>query len=252
MTGQPISSISADGERLRIHDGRDFSDVADMILVAVGARPETEIAAAAGVTRGFRGALKVNRRMETNVPDIFAAGDCVETWHRITQSNSYLPLGTTAHKQGRIAGENAVGGDCVFEGSLGTQSVRLFDYVVARTGFHDRDAAAAGFDPLSVDFTVWDHKVYYPGAKEMTIRVTGDRASGRLLGAQIIGHYKTEVSKRIDIFATAIHHGMTVHQLNDLDLSYTPPLSSPWDPVQMAAQAWEASRKAGACRYEAA
>ena len=252
VTGQPISSISADGERLRIHDGPDFSDVADMILVAVGARPETEIAAAAGVTRGFRGALKVNRRMETNVPDLFAAGDCVETWHRITRSNSYLPLGTTAHKQGRIASENAVGGDCVFEGSLGTQSVRLFDYVVARTGFHDRDAAAAGFDPLSVDSTVWDHKVYYPGAKEMTIRVTGDRALGRLLGAQIIGHYKTEVSKRIDIFATAIHRGMTVPQLNDLDLSYTPPLSSPWDPVQMAAQAWEASRKAGVRRYQAA
>jgi len=246
LTGQPISSIASDGERLRIYGDHDLSDEADMILVAVGARPETEIATAAGVTRGVRGALRVNRRMETNVPDIFAAGDCVETWHRISQSNSYLPLGTTAHKQGRIAGENAVGGDCLFEGSLGTQSVRLFDYVVARTGFHDRDAAAAGFDPLSVDTTVWDHAVYYPGAKEMTIRVTGDRTSGRLLGAQIVGHYKTEVSKRIDIFATAAHHAMTVAQLNDLDLSYTPPLSSPWDPVQTAAQAWGTTRKAAA------
>jgi NADPH-dependent 2,4-dienoyl-CoA reductase/sulfur reductase-like enzyme len=127
VTGQPISSISADGESLRIHDEHDFSEVADMILVAAGARPEIEIAVAAGVARGFRGALKVNRRMETNVPNIFAAGDCVETWHRITESNAYLPLGTTAHKQGRIAGENAVGGDRLFEGSLGTQSVRLFD-----------------------------------------------------------------------------------------------------------------------------
>ena len=83
--------------------------------------------------------------METNLPDVYAAGDCAETWHRITGSNTYLPLGTTAHKQGRIAGENAIGGDREFEGSLGTQSVRLFDYVVARTGFHDRDAASAGF-----------------------------------------------------------------------------------------------------------
>ena len=125
--------------RLRV-EGGNFAMAADMILVAVGARPEIEIALAAGVASGFRGALKVNRRMETQVPDILAAGDCAETWHRITQSNVYLPLGTTAHKQGRVAGENAVGGDRDFEGSLGTQSVRLFDYVVARTGFHDRDA----------------------------------------------------------------------------------------------------------------
>ena len=102
----------------------------------------------------------------------------------------------------------------------------------------------AGFDSVSVDSVVWDHKVYYPGAKEMTIRVTGDRATGRLLGAQIIGHYGTEVSKRIDVFATAIHHGMSVEQLNDLDLSYTPPLSSPWDPVQIAAQTWMVGHKA--------
>jgi NADPH-dependent 2,4-dienoyl-CoA reductase/sulfur reductase-like enzyme len=116
--------------------------------------------------------------------------------------------------------------------------------VVARTGFHDRDARDVGFDPLSKDSIVWDHKVYYPGAKEMIIRVTGDRGSGRMLGAQIIGHYGTEVSKRIDIFATAIHHGMTIEEISDLDLSYTPPLSSPWDPVQMATQAWTFSRNA--------
>jgi NADPH-dependent 2,4-dienoyl-CoA reductase/sulfur reductase-like enzyme len=128
----------------------------------------------------------------------------------------------------------------------------LTEFLQLVQAFIDRDAAAAGFDPLSVGSAHWDHKVYYPGAKEMTIRVTGDRASGRLLGAQIIGHYKTEISTRIDIFATAIHHGMTVHRLNDLDLSYTPPLSTPWDPVQMAAQAWEARRKTGVGRYEAA
>ena len=238
ITGQAISSIAVQGEKLRIEGPGSFSCAADMILVAVGARPETELACAAGITSGFKGALHVNRRMETNLPDIFAAGDCAETWHRITQSNGYLPLGTTAHKQGRVAGENAVGGNRLFEGSLGTQSVRLFDYVAARTGLHDRDAANAGFDPLSVDSMVWDHKVYYPGAKQMTIRITGDRGSGKLLGSQIVGYYGTEVSKRIDIFATAIHHDMTVEQLNDLDLSYTPPLSSPWDPVQIAAQAW--------------
>lgn len=243
LTSQAISSVAKASDALLIEGPNNFAYPADMVLVAVGARPETEIARAAGVALGVRGALKVNRRMETNLPDVFAAGDCVETWHRITQSNTYLPLGTTSHKQGRIAGENAVGGDRVFEGSLGTQSVRLFGLVVARTGLHDRDARNAGFDPLSVDTISWDHKVYYPGAQEMTIRVTGDRASGRLLGAQMIGHYGTEVSKRIDIFAAAIHHGMSIEQLNDLDLSYTPPLSSPWDPVQMAGQAWMAAWK---------
>ena len=130
-----------------------------------------------------------------------------------------------------------------FEGSLGTQSVRLFDYVVARTGFHDRDAANAGFDPVSVDSMVWDHKVHYPGAKEMTIRVTGDRGTGRLLGAQIIGHFGTEVSKQIHIFAAAIHHGMNVEQVNDFDLSYTPPLSSPWIPVQMPHRPGRSARR---------
>jgi NADPH-dependent 2,4-dienoyl-CoA reductase/sulfur reductase-like enzyme len=244
LTGQAISSIAPDGERLRIEGNNDFACTADMILVAVGARPETGIATAAGIATGYKGALRVNRRMQTNLPDIFAAGDCAETWHRITQSAAYLPLGTASHKQGRIAGENAVGGTREFEGSLGTQSVRLFDYVVARTGFHDRDAAKAGFEPLSVDSSVWDHKVYYPGAKKMTIRITGDRPTGRPLGAQIIGHYGTEVSKRIDILASAIHHGTSVEQVSDLDLSHTPPLSSPWNPVQMAAQAWAANSKA--------
>lgn len=243
--GQAISSISRDGTGLRLDGPNGFSLPTDMVLVAVGARPETRLAEAAGVTLGFKRALQVNRRMETNIPDIYAAGDCVETWHRITRENAYLPLGTTAHKQGRIAGENAVGGDRQFEGSLGTQSVRLFEYVVARTGFHDWDAANAGFDPLSIDSVVWDHKVYYPGAREMTIRVTGDRATQRLLGAQIIGHYGTEVSKRVDIFAAAIHHGMSVEAASDLDLSYTPPLSSPWDPVQMATQAWSAALRSG-------
>ena len=176
--------------------------------------------------------------METNIEDIYAAGDCVETWHNLIEKNMYLPLGTTAHKQGRIAGENAIGGDRDFPGSLGTQVVKIFDTVAARTGLRDEEASRAGFDPLSADFETWDHKVYYPGAKKMRIRITGDRNSLQLLGAQMTGAYQTEVSKRLDVFATALFHRMKVEELNDLDLSYTPPLSSPWDPIQMCAQAW--------------
>ena len=154
---------------------------------------------------------------------------------------------TTAHKQGRIAGENAVGGQQEFAGSLGTQVVKVFDLVVARTGLRDAEAKDAGFDPLTVEATIWDHKVYYPGAHEMHIRVTGDQKTGRLLGAQMIGHWDGEVAKRIDVFATALFHGMCVDELNALDLSYTPPVSSPWDPVQMGAQAWVKQYHQGEC-----
>src|SRR5947199_4585897 len=119
------------------------------------------------------------------------------------QGATYLPLGTTAHKQGRIAGENAVGGQREFAGTLGTQVVKVFDVVVARTGLRDEEAKDARFDPLTVETRSWDHKVYYPGAHDMHIRVTGDRKTGRLLGAQMVGHYHGEVAKRIDIFATA-------------------------------------------------
>jgi NADPH-dependent 2,4-dienoyl-CoA reductase/sulfur reductase-like enzyme len=176
--------------------------------------------------------------METSLPDIYAAGDCVETWHRLLQTPTYLPLGTTAHKQGRVAGENAVGGDAEFAGSLGTQVVKVFELAIARTGLRAQEAQEAGFAPVTTELKTWDHKAYYPGAHSLRIRVTGDRHTGALLGAQIIGHHRAEVAKRIDIFATALFHRMTINQLNDLDLSYTPPLSSPWDPVQMAAQAW--------------
>jgi NADPH-dependent 2,4-dienoyl-CoA reductase/sulfur reductase-like enzyme len=128
--------------------------------------------------------------------------------------------------------------DPQFEGSLGTQAVKIFDLVVARTGLRDREAIEAGFEPLTVESENWDHKVYYPGAHKMRIRLTGDRKTGKLLGAQILGHRKSEVSKRIDVLASALFNEMSVNKLNDLDLSYTPPLSSPYDLIQMSAQAW--------------
>jgi len=211
---------------------------ADVVLVATGGRPESKLAKEAGVLTGIRDAICVNRGMETSVPDIYAAGDCVETWHRLLQKYTYLPLGTTAHKQGRIAGENSVGGHAEFAGSLGTQVVKIFDLVAARTGLRDIEASEAGFDSLTIESECYDHKVYYPGANKLRIRITADRGTHRLLGAQILGHYGAEISKRIDVFVAAIFNNMTVEDLNHLDLSYTPPLGSPWDPIQVAAQAW--------------
>lgn len=151
----------------------------------------------------------------------------MHTWHPFLQKPVYLPLGTTAHKQGRIAGENAAGGQREFAGTLGTQVVKVFELAIARTGLRKAEAQEAGYDPFTVAFETWDHKVYYPNAHPIHMRVTGDRNTKALLGAQILEHCQGEVAKRIDIFATAIFHRMTVEQISDLDLSYTPPLSSP-------------------------
>jgi NADPH-dependent 2,4-dienoyl-CoA reductase/sulfur reductase-like enzyme len=229
------------GGRLRIgataSDGSTVTRLADMVLVVVGVRPDTTLAADAGATLGAKGAIAVDPGMRTNLPGVFAAGDCVITHHRLL-GQTYLPLGTTAHKQGRVAGENALGGNREFAGSLGTQVVKIFDQAAARTGLRDHEAAAAGFDPVTVASEADDHKAYYPGSHRIAMRFTGDRHTGRLLGVQLFGHRHAEIAKRIDIAATAIFHGMTIDGLSDLDLSYTPPLGSPWDAIQMGAQAW--------------
>jgi NADPH-dependent 2,4-dienoyl-CoA reductase/sulfur reductase-like enzyme len=245
LTSTTVSAVSAatSGEagRIRVEaagrDGEAITRLADMVLVVVGVRPDTALASAAGATLGAKGAIAVDRFMRTSLPDVLAAGDCVVTHHRLL-GESYLPLGTTAHKQGRVAGENALGGNRQFAGSLGTQVVKIFDQVASRTGLRDHEAADAGFDPVTVESEADDHKAYYPDSHRIRMRFTGDRGTGRLLGVQLFGHRRAEVAKRIDIAATAIFHDMTVDAVSDLDLSYTPPLGSPWEAIQVGAQAW--------------
>lgn len=245
VTGTAVHRISrspTDGaHRLLVEgaaaDGSAFVRSVDAVLVFAGVRPDAELAAAAGVRLGFRGAIDVDEEMRTSLPDVFAAGDCVVTHHRLL-GRTYVPLGTTAHKQGRIAGENALGGHRRFAGSLGTQVVKVFDMVAARTGLRDDEARAADYDPLTVASAAADHKSYYPGAHRIAMRWTGDRRTGRLLGVQLFGHRHAEVAKRIDIAATAIFNEMTIDAVTDLDLSYTPPLGSPWDAMQLGAQSW--------------
>ncbi len=232
-----VTIIDRVGRELVVSGG-DLRDATDLVIIAPGVRPSSALASGAGIRVGVAGAISVDRSMRSSAPDVFAAGDCAETWHRVLERNVYLPLGTTAHKQGRVAGENMVGGTRRFQGCVGTQVVKVFELAIARTGLRDDEARRAGFDPVTVESTGWDHKAYYPGAHELRIRVTGDRLSGRLLGAQLLGHWRAQVAKRIDVFAAALFHGMQVDGLNDFDLSYTPPLGSPWDPVQIAAQAW--------------
>jgi NADPH-dependent 2,4-dienoyl-CoA reductase/sulfur reductase-like enzyme len=240
-TVRQITRTSGDAGRLQVEataaEGSAVARLADLVLVVVGVRPDTSLAASAGAALGAKGAIAVDRGMRTNLPDVFAAGDCVVTYHRLL-GETYLPLGTTAHKQGRVAGENALGGTREFAGSLGTQVVKIFDQAAARTGLRDHEAAAAGNDPVTVQSEADDHKAYYPGSHRITMRFTGDRVTGRLLGVQLFGHRHAEIAKRVDIAAAAIFHSMTVDGLSDLDLSYTPPLGSPWDAIQMGAQAW--------------
>ena len=238
FTDTAVHRVGHHAGRLRVRGDRGFDRSTDLVLVVVGVRPDTKLASTAGLRLGAHGAIEVDRWMRTGVPHVWAAGDCVVTHDRLL-GTSYLPLGTTAHKQGRVAGENAIGGNREFAGVLGAQVVKVFDLAAARTGLRDVHARDAGFSPWSVDSEADDHKAYYPGARSIRMRVTADAGTGRLLGMQMVGHKDAAVAKRIDIAAAAIHHGMTVGELADLDLSYTPPLGSPWDAVQMAAQTWE-------------
>jgi NADPH-dependent 2,4-dienoyl-CoA reductase/sulfur reductase-like enzyme len=241
VTNSRVESVTQSATGLTVsgrHDGVPFERTADLVLAVVGVRPNTELLERAGARLGAGGAVVVDESMRTGLPHVFAAGDGVVTHHRLL-GVTYLPLGTTAHKQGRVAGENALGGDARFAGSVGTQVVKVFNLVAARTGLREHEAIPAGFAPASTSAVADDHKAYYPGAQPISIRVTGDSETGKLLGAQLVGSRGTETAKRVDTFATALFHNMTVAGISDLDLSYTPPLGSPWDAIQIATQRWE-------------
>ena len=244
--GQVSRAEAGAPARLRVDatapGGKPVTLQAGLVLVVTGVRPETSLAVSAGAALGAGGAISVDQGMRTGLPGIYAAGDCVITRHRLL-GETYLPLGTTAHKQGRVAGENAAGGRREFAGSLGTQVVKVFNHAAARTGLRGHEAAAAGYEPVTVAWDADDHKAYYPGSHRIRMRFTGDRRTGLLLGVQLFGHKQAEIAKRIDIAAAAIYSGLSVDEVSDLDLSYTPPLGSPWDAVQAGAQAW--TRHAG-------
>ncbi len=213
----------------------DSGDIeADMVLIATGARPDAAIARETGIEIGETGGIVADEGMRTNVDGIFAAGDCVETRHILTGRPIFLPLGTTANKQGRVAGENACGGHATFPGILGSLSFSLFDIEVARTGLSHDQAQAAGFAPVSAVVRFPSRSQFYPGAEMLTVKVVADGRSGRLLGAQMAG--KGSVAKRIDVAATALHAKMTVADIMQLDLAYAPPLGTVWEGIQLAAQ----------------
>lgn len=205
---------------------------ADLVLVCIGLRPNIQLAEIAGVRLGNTGAIAVDWKLQTNVSNIYAAGDCVEVKNLVTGKPDYIPLGPTANKQGRVAGENIGGGTAVFKGVVGTSVFKVFDLEVARTGLNVRQAVESGFDAGKATISENSKAGYYSGVKPITISVIFDKRSRCLLGAQMVG--KEGVSKRIDIFAAALTNKMTLDEMAYLDLSYAPPFAPVWDPVLVA------------------
>ncbi len=204
----------------------------DLVVVGAGIRPNSEIARDAGIEIGRTGAIAVNQRMETNIPGIFAAGDCAEAFHLVLSRPVYVPLGTTANKQGKIAGENAVGGNAIFKGIVGTAVFKVFDLEVARTGISEKQAKEEGIDYVSTVIEHGSKAHYYPGGSKIRVKLIAERKTGRLLGAEMVG--RDGVAKRIDVFATALHAKMSIDELAQLDLSYAPPFAPVWDPILIA------------------
>lgn len=215
----------------RVNNPSDLQ--ADVVISAGGLRPNTELAAAAGIETGRTGAIRVTERMETNLSRVYAAGDCAETVHLVTGRPIWLPLGTTANKMGRIAGANAAGARERFPGIAGTSIVSICGWAVAVTGLSAAEAKAHGFDAAAVTIQSRDRAAYMR-SRPMTVELVGDRRSGRLLGATITG--EREVAGRINVVATALAARMTIESLEQLDLAYAPPFSPVWDPLLIAAQ----------------
>jgi len=207
---------------------------ADLVILGMGVRPRSELAKAAGIPLGVREAIRVNERMQTEVEGIWAAGDCAETFHLVSHRSVHIPLGTTANKQGVVAGTNLAGGYATFPGVVGTAVTKVCQFEVARTGLTERELADLGWEWTSAVIESKTRAGYYPGAGKITVKVLAEKENGRLLGGQIVG--VEGAAKRIDVLATALHAGMTAQNIVDLDLSYAPPYSPVWDPVQTAAR----------------
>ncbi len=204
----------------------------DMVMLAIGVKPDTAIAARAGIEIGTRGGIKTDDHMRTSDPDIYAVGDAVEVMDFISGEPTLIPLAGPANKQGRIAADNALGRDVVFHGTQGTAIVRVFDLAVASTGNNEKTLKRRGAEFMTSYTHSASHASYFPGSQMLAVKLIFAPKDGKILGAQIVGG--EGVDKRIDVIATAIRAGMTVFDLEELELSYAPQFSSAKDPVNMA------------------
>jgi len=229
LFGEKVISVRRNDSGNTVETASGKSLAADMVILSVGIRPNTKLALKAGLAIGETGGIKVDACMRTSDPDIYAAGDCIESLHLVTGKPVLVPMGSAANKEGRAAGANSLGRQIQVKGFCGTVIVKAFDLAVGKTGLSEREAVKEGFVPVVTYVLAGHHAGYYPGAREVRLKVVTDGAGGRLLGAQAIG--AEGVDKRIDVFATALYNRMRTEELVDLDLAYAPPYSSARDPV---------------------
>lgn len=235
LTSEIVTEFSGDingVKSVKTGTGKEFNT--DFVVLCTGATPNVEIAKDAGIDLGVTGAIKVNEKMETNIKDIYACGDCVEEHLVVSNTKIWLPLGSNANKEGRIAAINACGGDDKFFGVLGSSVTRCLNLTMAMTGLTEKRATALGYTPVSVTVTKNDKVGYMPNVNNITLKLTADYNTGKLIGAQAIG--AGDADKRINSLATALLAGMTVSEFFNNDLTYAPPFSPTIDPLLNAAQ----------------
>jgi len=235
LTDARVDAFETDADgRVRAVVIGDRTIATGTVVLGLGVKPNVTLARAAGIAIGPTGGIATSARMATSDPRVWAAGDCVECHHRVSNRPVVIALGTHANKQGRVVGINVTGGDAAFAGVVGTAVTKICDYEVARTGLNEREARDAGFDFTTSTIEATSRAGYYPGSRPITVKVVAERGTGRLLGAQIVG--REGAAKRIDVLATAIWNDMTVEEILQLDLGYAPPFSPVWDPVLTAAR----------------
>ncbi len=222
--GRPRAVVTASGRELP----------ADLVVLGLGVRPDVRLAQEAGIPLGISGGVDVDARMRTRAEGVWAAGDCVESRHRLSGQRVVVALGTHANKQGRVAGINIGGGYATFPGVIGTAITRICNLEAARTGLSSAEAEAAGYSFVKVGVDSTTKAGYFPGAAPIHVSMIAERRSGRLLGAQVVG--REAAAKRVDALAICIWNEMTVDEILSLDLSYAPPFSPVWDPVLIAAR----------------
>jgi len=233
FTSEPIKTLRGkDGKVAQVQTATQQIET-DAVLMSLGIRPQVELAKKAGLRMGETGAIWVNEKMETSAEGIYAAGDCAETIHLVTGKRVWIPLGSTANKQGRVVGVNACGGSATFPGVMGTTIFKAFDFNVAKTGLSMREAEKEGFHPIQAIVRGYGQAHYYPGQRESALKVIADKETGRILGGQAVGNGPSD--KFIDVLAMALHGKMTCQDLSNVDLAYAPPYSPVLSPVIVAA-----------------
>jgi NADPH-dependent 2,4-dienoyl-CoA reductase/sulfur reductase-like enzyme len=215
----------------------------EMVLVGTGVRPRTELAESAGIELGETGAIATDTYRETNVPEVYAAGDCAEAEHVVTGEATYVPLALTANRHGRAIGQTVAGTPTEGGGVAGTAAVKAFEVEAARTGILDHDeACAAGFDPITETIDAKSRAGYYPEGGTVRVTLTADRETGRVLGGSLVSEYGEGAVHRSHALVGAVTEGITLAELSNYDLAYAPPFNTTWDPVLTAAKVLEGRR----------